>query len=83
MEENQGHRMARAVQAKELARNPLLTQVLEQRKSDIFQQWQSAGTVEDRENAWQALRQLELLAGAIHDAIKRAISEQPGGSPGR
>lgn len=70
--------MARAIHAKELARNPLLIQVLDQRKNDIVQRWQSCETAQGREDAWQALRQLELLAGAIQDAIKRAISEQPG-----
>ena len=66
--------MAMAVEAKQLQLNNLLPVLLNQRKADIIQQWQSAGTVEAREEAWQALRQTELLAGAIEDGIKRAIA---------
>lgn len=75
---NQGAKAARATQARSLANNQLLQEILDQRKADIFQQWQSAGSIEGREEAWQALRQLELLAGAITDGIKRAIEDGGG-----
>lgn len=66
--------MAMMVSAKQLRQNHLLPVLIEQRKADIIQQWQAAGSVEKREEAWQALRQTELLAGAIEDGIKRAIA---------
>lgn len=66
--------MARMVAAKALQRNHLLTEILEQRKADIIQQWEGAATPEAREEAWQQKRALDLLAGAIEDGIKRAIA---------
>lgn len=66
--------MARKMQAQNLAQNSLLTEILEQRKADIIQQWAGAATPEAREEAWQQKRALELLAGAIEDGIKRAIA---------
>ena len=60
--------------AKELSQNKLLPVILQARKADIIEQWQAAPTPLAREEAWQALRQLNLLAGAIEDECKRAIS---------
>ena len=65
--------------ARELAQNSLLQRVLDQRKADILQQWQACTDAQEREVLWQAQRQLELLAGAIADAIRRAIADHPGG----
>ena len=64
----------RMVQAKQLKANRLLPEILASQKADIIQQWQQAGTPADREALWQAQRQLEKLAGAIEDGIKRAIN---------
>ena len=66
-----------ATEARQLASNQLLTRVLTQRKTDIIQQWQLSETAEKREEAWQALKQTEILAGAITDEIKRAIERDP------
>lgn len=68
-----------ATEARQLAGNQLLTQVLAQRKADIIQQWQLSESAEKREEAWQALKQTEILAGAITDEIKRAIERDPRG----
>ncbi len=66
--------MARAVQAKALKTNSLLTEILEQRKADIIQQWELAKTPAEREAAWQQRHAIDLLAGAIEDGIQRAIA---------
>ena len=66
--------MARMTLAKSLQQNKLLPEILDKRKADIISQWRVAGTTQDREEAWQALRQLDLLAGAIDNAIRRADS---------
>lgn len=68
-----------ATEARQLAKNQLLAQVLTQRKADIIQQWQLSESAEKREEAWQALKQTEILAGAITDEIKRAIERDPRG----
>ncbi len=66
--------MARAVTAKALKNNSLLTEILEARKADIIQQWELAKTPAEREEAWQQRHALDTLAGAIEDGIKRAIA---------
>ncbi len=60
--------------AKQLQQNKLLPEILKARKADIIEQWQAAPTPLAREEAWQAIRQLNLLAGAIDDECKRAIA---------
>jgi hypothetical protein len=46
-----------------------LAAILKERETDLIQQWRGSATTELRENAWQALRELDLLAGAIENAI--------------
>lgn len=65
--------VSRAIAAKNLRTNTFLRTVLESRRADIIQQWEAAGTPEAREQAWQALRSLNELAGAIENECKRAI----------
>jgi hypothetical protein len=60
--------------AKQLQDNQLLAEILANREAEIYGTWRNAPTPEKREEAWQALRALDLLAGAIEDGIKRAIS---------
>jgi hypothetical protein len=57
-----------------LKNNLLLVEILEQREKDLIQQWRGSSTTELRECAWQALRELDLLAGAIKDAIREYSS---------
>jgi hypothetical protein len=47
---------------------------LKQRETNLYETWRNASTPELREEAWQAMRQLDLLAGAIEDGIRAAIS---------
>ena len=63
--------MERAAAAQQLKTNKLLPQLLEQLETDLIQRWRGSATVEQREEAWIGLRQLDLLAGAIEDAAKR------------
>lgn len=60
--------------AKQLEQNQLLPEILKQREQDLVEMWRNAGDKEQRESAWHALRQLDLLAGAIEDGIRTAIS---------
>ena len=57
-------------QARELAKNRLLPMVLEQRAEQIYDSWKHAQTTDEREQLWAAMRELQLLAGAINDAIR-------------
>lgn len=65
--------MDRQTEAEALKKNQLLPEILEARKADIIQQWEMAATPQQREEAWQALHQLKLLAGAIEDGCKREL----------
>ena len=49
----------------------LLEQITKQLETDLIQRWRGSGTVEEREAAWTGLKQLELLAGAIEDGIRK------------
>ncbi len=57
--------------ANRLKNNPLLTQILRDRETDLVQKWRGSDTFEDREKAWAALRELDILAGAIEDGIRQ------------
>lgn len=57
--------------AKGLENNQLLKEILSSREKDLIQQWRGSAEVVDREKAWTALRELDLLAGAIDDAIRK------------
>jgi len=59
-----------ATQAKALQANKLLPAILKTREAALIDTWRLATNTEERESAWQALRQLDLLAGAIEDAIR-------------
>ena len=54
----------------QLRNNLLLPEILKHREQNIIQTWRGSATTEERENAWTALRELDLLAGAISDAIR-------------
>ena len=56
--------------ARQLKTNQLLPEILKHREDDLIQQWRGSATTDARETAWQALRELDLLAGAIEDAIR-------------
>lgn len=58
------------VEARQLQTNKLLPLVLAKIETDLICKWRSSGTIDDRENAWHALRQLDIIAGAIENAIK-------------
>lgn len=56
----------------------LLATILKKREADLIQTWRGSNTTEARESAWQALRELDLLAGAIEDGIRKHSSERSG-----
>lgn len=53
-----------------LAKNLLLPEILKNREQQIIERWRMAPNTDAREREWQALRQLEELAGAIEDATR-------------
>jgi hypothetical protein len=61
--------------AQQLKTNPLLPEILGALETDLIQRWRGSATQLEREEAWQALRQLDLLAGAIQDGIRKYSSE--------
>ena len=63
----------RLEQARKLENNPLLNEILKQREAELIAKWRMATTLPDREQTWHALRQLDLLAGAIEDAIRSTL----------
>ncbi len=62
--------------ANRLKNNPLLTQILAKRETDLIQLWRGSATIEKREQTWQALRELDILSGAITDAVKKYSSNK-------
>ena len=65
--------MAQGIAAKNLLANTFLPTVLDRQRADIIQRWEAAGTPAEREQAWQSLRSLNELAGAIERECKRAV----------
>ena len=57
-------------EARALAGNKLLPLILQARAELIIEAWKRESSVELRERHWQALKQLEELAGAIDAAIR-------------
>ena len=57
-------------QAMALQDNQLLPMILAQRREHIIETWQRASDPALREQQWQALRQLDELAGAIENGIR-------------
>ena len=53
----------------------LLQTTLENREADLIQQWRGSADKKEREQTWLALRELDLLAGAIENGIKQHSSD--------
>lgn len=53
----------------------LLAEILKDREKDLIQQWRGSETIEDRERAWLALRELDILAGAIDDGLRKQFAD--------
>ncbi len=69
--------------ARALKRNRLLADILETRADELIETWRNAGTACTREEAWQALRQLDVLTETIHDTIEQlGRSDDDTGGPG-
>jgi hypothetical protein len=49
--------------------------ILAQREKDLIQTWRGSNQADEREQAWQGMRALDLLAGAIEDAIRKHSGE--------
>ncbi len=61
----------RPVEARQLKSNQLLRAILTERETELIQIWRLGTTPDVREHAWLALRELDILAGAIEDAIRK------------
>ena len=61
----------RETAAVKLKGNPLLKEILALREKDLIQRWRGSDTTDEREKAWAGLRELDILAGAIEDAIRK------------
>ena len=48
----------------------LLKTLIKNRETDIIARWRAADDYGDRQAAWYALRELDILAGAIDDGIR-------------
>ena len=57
-------------EARELMENKLLTKILRDRKNELITAWRQCSDPEARDQYWHAQRQLDVLAGAIEDAIR-------------
>lgn len=57
--------------AARLQANELLPIIIKEREQDLIQSWRGSNTIEQRETAWRALRELDILAGAIDDGISK------------
>jgi len=49
-----------------------LQAIIAGREKDLIQKWRGSNTIEARETAWLALRELDILAGAINDGIRNS-----------
>lgn len=58
-------------QAKALAQNKLLAQILDDRRTELLEKWKLCPDPNQREQIWHGQDQLEKLAGAIDDRIKQ------------
>jgi hypothetical protein len=68
----------RQTAARELKKNHLLPELMTGLERDLIARWRGSSTPEQREEAWNGLRQLDTLAGAINDAIRDSGN---GGNP--
>lgn len=51
--------------------NPLLPEMMTKLERDLIARWRGSSTPDQREEAWNGLRQLDTLAGAIKDETER------------
>lgn len=58
-------------EARNLAANRLLPLIFSNRRQTIIERWQLATTTDAREREWLALKELDTLAGAIDDGIRK------------
>ncbi len=65
----------RRTAAQALKGNPLLAEILKARERVLIDAWRRTSDVSEQCDAWTALRQLDLLAGAIQDNINDAIRD--------
>lgn len=70
--------MDRTQQAKQIATNKLLVEILDERERDIIQAWRSAETVDEREQCATDLRALEALRETISATITGIITGDSG-----
>ena len=49
----------------------LVKAIISKRETDLIQRWRGSVTPEGREQAWFGLRELDILAGAIEDGIRK------------
>lgn len=56
----------------QMAAGHLLMKLAKEREENIIQTWRGSETIDQRETAWLALRELDLLAGAIENDIRNS-----------
>ena len=52
------------------AASELLKELIAKRETELIQKWRGSFNSEEREQAWFALMELQILAGAIEDGIR-------------
>lgn len=65
--------MTKTEAAKQLAKNPLLPELLDEIKADAVLAWESARTPEEREQCWHLVRALETVRDDVSTRIRGLV----------